>query len=89
MLRRTQRRPFSGQNYSHLLQEIRTAATYDIWRREDGPLASQLPKDISLKKLRGTGLTALAYVPAWDPELRPCNELDSFRDQGLGNTTGT
>jgi hypothetical protein len=84
-----QRRPFNGQHYTHLFQEIRTTATYGIWRLDDGTLASPLPKDISLKKLKRTGLAVLAYVPAWDPELPPCEELDGFRDQDLRDTAVT
>ncbi len=39
--------------------------------------------------MKRTGLAVLAYVPAWYPQLRPRNELDGFRDQGLRDTAVT
>ncbi|MEP1572387.1 hypothetical protein [Roseibium album] len=83
------RRPFRGQHYTHLFQEIRTAATYGIWKLDDGTLAAPLPKDLKLQKFKRTGLSTLSYVPAWDPEIPPCDELDGFRDQDLRDTAVT
>lgn len=83
------RRPFEGQHYTHIFQEIRTAATYGIWRLEDGQLAAPLPKELGLKRYKRLGIGSLDYVPAWPAELEPCEELDGFRDQDLRDTAVT